>query len=56
MHADGILLHPHVCAAGTVVRPPEDLCHVLQNIQNGQQVAAVAGPITGRHLQLGHHL
>lgn len=56
VEAGGVLLHPHVCAAGAVVGPPEDLCHVLQHIQDGQQVSAVAGPIAGCHLQLGHHL
>lgn len=52
MHA---LTHPHVCTAGTVVCPPEDLCHVLQHIHDGQQVSTVAGPITGRLPQFGHH-
>ncbi|TNN57630.1 hypothetical protein EYF80_032160 [Liparis tanakae] len=27
-----------------------------EHVDDGQQVAAVAGPVAGRHLQLGHHL
>lgn len=50
------MIHPHVCAAGAVVWPPEDLSHVLQYVHDGQQVAAVAGTVAGRLLQLGHHL
>lgn len=41
------LIHPHVCTAGAVVRPPEDLRHVLQHVHNGQQITAIAGPIAG---------
>lgn len=48
--------HPHVRAAGAVVWPPEDLGHVLQYVHDGQQITAVAGPVAGRLLQLGHHL
>ena len=48
--------HPHIYTAGAVVRPPEDLRHILQHIQDGQQITAVTGPITGRHSQLGHHI
>ena len=39
--------HLHVPRGRAVVRPAEDLCHVPQDVDGGQQVPAIAGPILG---------
>lgn len=37
--------HLHIPWRGAVVSPAENLCHVPQDINGGEQVAAVAGAI-----------
>lgn len=39
--------HLHVPGGGAVVCPPEDLRHVPEDVDGGQQVPAVAGPVLG---------
>lgn len=44
--------HLHIPGCRAVVGPTEDLCHVPQDIDGGEQVAAVAGAVL-RDLQQG---